>query len=31
MCMQKEAPNSEFETSRLQAIPFSKELTNNYW
>ena len=26
-----EGPNSEFETNWLQVIPFSEELTNNYW
>ena len=30
MCLQKEVPNSEFEVSWLQVIPFSKELTHNY-
>ena len=30
MCSQKEGP-TEFETRWLQEIPFSKELTDNYW
>ena len=30
MYLQKEGPNSEFDTSRLQTISFSKELTDNY-
>ena len=30
MCSQKEGP-TELETSWLQEIPFSKELTDNYW
>ena len=29
MCSQKECP-TKFETRRLQEIPFSKELTDNY-
>ena len=30
LCVCKEGP-TQFETSWLQEIPFSKELTDNYW